>query len=406
MSLQTAESRPVPPASSLPGSAPLVAGPAARAERLPAAQQPPWDDPHLVDRIRDELLRQPPLVAPAEVRTLRTLLAQVAHGRMQLVQAGDCAEDPAECTSGHIVRKVGLLHALAGVMQLRTGRPVLRVGRIAGQFAKPRSAATEWLAGRQVPTFRGAMVNDPRPDPAARRPDPTRIRSCFEAARRALRHLNHPAPDLRVWTSHEALVLAYEIPQVRQGDDGRYYLTSTHWPWIGERTRDVDGAHVNLLAALANPVACKIGPSTAPSEILALAERLDPHREPGRLTFIARLGATAVGTRLPRLVAAVRAAGHPVIWLCDPMHANTVSAADGRKTRMLSTILREVDEFQAAVASGGGLAGGLHLETTPYRVDECVADETELAASAERYTTQCDPRLNPEQALAVAGAWR
>ncbi len=337
---------------------------------------------------------------------LRALLADVAQGRMHVVQAGDCAEDPAECTPEHVARKVGLLQALAGVVQMRTALPVLKVGRIAGQFAKPRSAATEWVDGQALPAYRGPLVNDPRPDPAARRPDPTRMRLCFEAARRAARQLWHPVPEARVWTSHEALVLAYEAPQVRRHDDGAYYLTSTHWPWIGERTRDVNGAHVNLLAALANPVACKIGKTATPAEVLALADRLDPQRDPGRLTFISRHGAEAVGTRLPRLVAAVRAAGHPVIWLCDPMHANTVSAADGRKTRMLNAILREVDEFQAAVAAAGGVAGGLHLETTPFEVRECVADETELSSPVERYTTLCDPRLNPEQALAVAGAWR
>jgi 3-deoxy-7-phosphoheptulonate synthase len=236
--------------------------------------------------------------------------------------------------------------------------------------------------------------------------------TCYRAASDAMEYLAGPAdrPALpwepAVWTSHEALVLDYELPQVLRDAEGRALLTSTHWPWIGERTRDLDGAHVALFAELMNPVACKVGPSMRPAELLELCERLDPDREAGRLTLIARMGSGVVAERLPALVAAVRSAGHPVIWLCDPMHANTVSAPNGRKTRLVTALLAEVRQFQAAVAAAGGVAGGLHLETTPAPVDECVFDDSELGRVGEAgYRTLCDPRLNPEQALTVAAAW-
>jgi 3-deoxy-7-phosphoheptulonate synthase len=189
---------------------------------------------------------------------------------------------------------------------------------------------------------------------------------------------------------------------VRRDDRGVPLLTSTHWPWIGDRTRAVDGAHVRLLASVANPVACKVGPGTRPDELRALCARLDPEREPGRLTLIARLGADRVAELLPPLVEAVRAAGHPVVWLCDPMHGNTVTDDLGRKTRLVDAVVREVAAFRAIVPAAGGVAGGLHLETTPDEVEECGWDDFPTGT----YTSLCDPRLNPGQALAVIAAWR
>lgn len=183
-------------------------------------------------------------------------------------------------------------------------------------------------------------------------------------------------------------------------------MTSTHWPWIGERTRQVDGAHVALLAAVRNPVACKVGPSATHDELLRLCERLDPDRVPGRLTLIARMGAGTAPEKLPALVAAVHGAGHPVSWLSDPMHGNTVAGPDGLKTRFVKTVIREVEEFQKSVAPAGGIPGGLHLETTPDNVTECVADRAFLESVGDKYTSFCDPRLNPRQAVEVASAWR
>jgi 3-deoxy-7-phosphoheptulonate synthase len=379
---------------------------------LPARQQPDWADARLVEQLRDELASLPALVTEAEVAALRSLLAAVATEQMQVVQAGDCAEDPAECTPGHVARKVGLLDALAGAMRLNSGKPVIRVGRIAGQFGKPRSRPTDRYGDLELPAYRGHMVNSPEPDPKLRRPDPRRLLLGYRAASAAMdvlrrRHgMADPRSGAAVWTSHEALLLDYELPLLRRGRDGRLVLASTHWPWIGDRTRQVDGAHVAMLAAVANPVACKVGPGTSTDEVRALCERLDPDREPGRLTLVARMGADEVTRRLPPLVAAVRAGGHPVIWLCDPTHGNTVDGPGGLKTRFVDSEIREVEGFQTAVAGAGGVAGGLHLEATPDDVTECVADPTRIHDVGTRYMTLCDPRLNPLQAFAVAFAWR
>ncbi len=209
-----------------------------------------------------------------------------------------------------------------------------------------------------------------------------------------------------MWASHEALLLDYELPLLRRDARGRPLLASTHFPWIGERTRDPDGAHVALLASVVNPVGCKVGPSTTPAELLRLCALLDPGREPGRLTLIARLGADRVAEVLPGLVRAVHAAGHPVVWLGDPMHGNTVAGPHGLKTRLVPDLVREVEAFQRAVRAEGAVAGGLHLETTPDDVTECADDAAGLARVGDKYTSLCDPRLNPRQAVAVVSAWR
>ncbi|MEU8761307.1 3-deoxy-7-phosphoheptulonate synthase [Streptomyces sp. NPDC048659] len=376
-----------------------------------ALQQPPWEDESHVLRVRKELATLPPLVADEDVRTLRSMLARVAAGEAHIVQAGDCAEDTAESTPGHVARKAGLLNVLAGQLQMATARPVVRIGRMAGQYGKPRSKPTERVGDLELPVFRGHMVNSPEPDPESRRPDPDRLLSGYEAARRVMAGLGWlDAPGRTrigapVWTSHEALLLDYEVPMLRRRSDGRLLLTSTHFPWIGDRTRQLDGAHVALLAEVVNPVACKVGPDMTPEQLLALCERLDPEREAGRLTLIARMGAGNAAERLPSLVAAVRAAGHPVIWLTDPMHGNTVNTPSGLKSRYLETVAREADEFRDAVAAGGGVAGGLHLETTPDDVTECVLNPSEVDLVGTRYTSCCDPRLNPGQALSVVSSW-
>jgi 3-deoxy-7-phosphoheptulonate synthase len=377
--------------------------------RRPARQQPQWGDVRQVARVRDELASRPALVEPGDVRALRRLLARVAAGEAHVVQAGDCAEDPAECSASDVTRKAGLLDLLAGAMKMNTRKPVVRAGRIAGQFGKPRSQPTERVGDEELPVYRGHMVNSPEPDPERRRPDPLRLLTGYRAASDAMYHLGwhrRPSFERPVWTSHEALLLDYELPMLRPDEDGRPLLASTHWPWVGDRTRQPDGAHVALLAAVANPVACKIGPKTTVDELLTLCARLDPDREPGRLTLIARMGAGAVADLLPPLVAAVHAAGHPVIWLSDPMHGNTVVAPDGLKTRFVEVIVREVQDFQTTVRKAGGVAGGLHLETTPDEVTECVPNESDVERVGDKYTSLCDPRLNPRQAMTVVSAWR
>jgi 3-deoxy-7-phosphoheptulonate synthase len=374
-----------------------------------ALQQPVWDDIAEVHRIKEELAGQPPLVTARDVAMLRTLLGKVAAGDAHVIQAGDCAEDPAECTIGYVARKCGLLDVLAGTLQMNTHRPVLRVGRIAGQYVKPRTKATELVGGVELPCYRGHLVNSPEPSPELRRTDPGRMLAGYQAAREVMKNIGWHAAGYAsmhsVWTSHEALLLDYEIPLLRRDEQDNLVLTSTHWPWIGERTRQVGGPHVTLLAQVINPVACKIGPSVSEDELLALCARLDPDRKPGRLALIVRMGPAAVTARLPELVRRVRRQGHPVIWLSDPMHANTILAPDGMKTRYLETIVHEVQSFQRAVRDAGGVAGGLHLETTPDAVTECVLNATQLDEARVKYTSLCDPRLRPDQAVMVVSAW-
>ncbi|MBR8641437.1 3-deoxy-7-phosphoheptulonate synthase [Streptomyces tuirus] len=377
-----------------------------------ALQQPEWSDLLQVNRVGEALAARPTLVQADDLATLRTLLGKVALGEAMVLQSGDCAEDPQECTQRHVARKAALLDLLAGTLGLITGKPVLRAGRIAGQFAKPRSRPTEVVDGVELPVFRGHMVNGPEPEGESRRPDALRILTGYMAACDIVEHLGwrdraagRDVVEPLVWTSHEALLLDYEMPMLRMDEKGRLFLGSTHWPWIGERTRQVEGAHVALLAEVSNPVACKVGPTMERDELLALCERLDQWRDPGRLTLIARMGADAVADRLPPLVEAVRGAGHPVVWLCDPVHGNTITAPGGHKTRLVETIALEVSRFVEAVRAGGGVPGGLHLETTPDDVTECASTEADLGSVGERYTSYCDPRLNPSQAVSVVSSW-
>ncbi len=349
------------------------------------------------------------IARPEDILLLGERLADVAGGRRQVLQAGDCAERPTDCVPAVLSRKLDQIEALATVMTWRTGLPTEHVGRIAGQFAKPRSAPYETIGEVQLPVFRGMMINGAKAHWGARGHDPLRLLHALRWSARGAAWLDSQAESSgdRTWTSHEALVLDYERPLLRQHDDGRTFLTSTHWPWIGDRTRDPDGAHVGLLATVANPVAVKVGPAMSAEVLLTLCDRLDPARSPGRLTLIARMGSEQVRISLPPLLNAVRAAGHPVIWLCDPMHANTVVTGRGLKTRHVDKVRDEVIAFGELTAAAGVHAGGLHLEATPFQVRECVASPAEAdRLTAEHYTSLCDPRLNPGQALAVAGAWR
>ena len=379
---------------------------------LPARQQPEWAAGSAVEDVRQVLHERPGLIEPGSEQVLLRGLAEVAAGRAFVLQAGDCAEDPDESSPDHVERKSSLIDLLALTVQLNTGLPVLRVGRMGGQFGKPRSSAMEKVNGLELPAYRGHMVNSPEPDPYSRRPRTDRMLDAYDASSEVVDNLRPRDPDSpalvdsTIWTSHEALVLDYELPMTRRDPDGRLLITSTHWPWIGERTRQVDGAHVSLLSRVVNPVACKVGPTATPQELVELCAKLDPDRVPGRLTLIARIGASKVGGLLPGLVGAVREAGHPVIWLTDPMHANTVTTPAGLKTRFVDTIVREAVDFQHAVRCAGGVAGGLHLETAIDPVTECVQNADEVqTVRADTYSSLLDPRLNPTQALAVVSAW-
>lgn len=379
--------------------------------RLAALQQPKWEDQSLLDEVRRRFRLGPGLVRSDDVFSLRDQLQLVAEGKALIIQAGDCAESLDDQDPATVGRKATLLDFLAASIQLVSQMPVLRVGRIAGQFTKPRSEQMERVNGEELPVYRGDMVNGIEATASSRRHDPGRLALGYDASQSILRHLgwDGPSPRFRlqspVWASHEMLLLDYETSLLRQDHHGRMYLSSTHWPWVGERTRQIDGAHVALLSHVANPVACKIGPNATEGEVLGICRILDPRRQPGRLTLIVRMGAARVRDHLPSLVRAVRTAGHPVIWVCDPMHGNTVKLPCGRKTRFVDAIVEEAIGFCDAVRAGGAAPGGLHLETTPDDVAECLGSETEIDNISGRYTSLCDPRLTPQQALSVVTAW-
>ncbi|WP_236048428.1 3-deoxy-7-phosphoheptulonate synthase [Paractinoplanes ovalisporus] len=365
-----------------------------RWEMLPAREQPDWRDHPELSRIRAELRSREPLVTESEIAAARAGIAKVAAGEALLLQAGDCAESFAESGPEHTAAKVAALTGLSDLLSLSTGRPVMRFARMAGQYAKPRSSPTEMVGGVEMPTFRGHIVNAPEADPAARAADPERLLLAYAHSSRVLAAM----PD-GPWVSHEALLLDYEGPQVRPGATGDLLLASTHLPWIGERTRQADHAHVAMLAAVANPVACKVGPTASPESVVDLCARLDPDRRPGRLTLIARMGAGRVAEALPPIARAVRQAGHPVVWLSDPMHGNTVRAKSGEKTRHLDSMIAEAVLFRVSLERLGLHPGGLHLEVAAADVTECVGGNVPGEdALRRRYESLCDPRLNPSQA--------
>ncbi len=426
---------------------------------LPARQQPEWPDLEELERVEARLAALPPLVFAGEARALTAQLARVAHGDAFLLQAGDCAESFGEFSADAIRDKLRVILQMAVVLAYSAGVPVVKVGRIAGQFAKPRSSDTETRDGVELPSFRGHMVNDPEFDGAARAADPNRLLDAYHQSAatlnllrsftkggfadlsrvhqwnqefvgssragkryeelaagidRALRFMKacgistETQPDLHAvdfYTSHEALILGYEEPLTRQDSlTGDWYDCSAHMLWIGERTRQVDGAHVAFLAGVHNPIGCKIGPNASPAEVVSICEHLNPQRQPGRLTLISRMGADHVHEGLPPLLEAVRDAGHPVVWVCDPMHGNTYATENGTKTRHFDDILREIGGFFRAHRAVGTWPGGVHCELTGADVTECLGGAEELvdADLQARYETACDPRLNARQSLDLA----
>jgi 3-deoxy-7-phosphoheptulonate synthase len=440
------------------GAAPTGWSPGTWRERH-AAQQPRWPDPDELKRAEARLSALPPLVFAGEARRLTQQLADVAEGRAFLLQAGDCAESFHDVSADSIRDKLKVILQMAVVLTYATGVPVVKVGRIAGQFAKPRTSEVEEADGVALESFRGHMVNDEAFDPVARRPDPWRLVGAYEQSAATLNLLRaftkggfadlsrvhawnqefvatsaegrryeriadeieralafmracgidlereHPLHEVDFFTSHEALVLNYEEALTRRDSlTGDWYDCSAHLVWIGERTRQLDGAHVEFAAGVSNPVACKLGPAARPDDAVALAERLDPDRRPGRLTFVTRLGADRVEDLLAPIVEAVTAAGHVVVWACDPMHGNTITADGGRKTRRFDDILGEIRGYFAVHRALGTWAGGVHVELTGAEVTECLGGaeaigEGDLDAN---YTSICDPRLNARQSLDLA----
>jgi 3-deoxy-7-phosphoheptulonate synthase len=424
-----------------------------------AAQQPAWPDDASLEQALKHLSSVPPLVFAGEARALTAQLAEVAEGRAFLLQAGDCAESFDAFSADAIRDKLKVILQMAVVLTYSTGVPVIKVGRIAGQFAKPRSAESETIGDLELPSFRGHMVNDSAPNEAARVPDPNRLVQAYHQSaatlnllraftkggfadlsqvhqwnqqfvatspagrrydgvadqiNRALRFMaacgidttSQPSlHEVDFYTSHESLILGYEEALTRQDSlTGDWYDCSAHMLWIGERSRQIDGAHVEFLRGVGNPVACKLGPRSKPDEVLALCEALNPQRIPGRLTLIPRMGAGSVATRLSPLLAAVWDARHPVVWACDPMHGNTFTSDTGRKTRDFDAVLAEIAGFFAAHWAEGTWPGGVHIELTGEDVTECLGGGDALghADLDDRYETMCDPRLNGRQSIDLA----
>jgi len=425
----------------------------------PARQQPEWPDPAAVEGVLAELRSLPPLVFAGESRRLRADLARVSAGEAFLLHVGDCAESFRDLTAPRIRDNLKIMLQMATVLTYGAALPVVKLGRVAGQFAKPRSSPTEIVDGVELLSFRGHIVNDDAADPVARIPDPARMLQAYHqsAARLnllraftkggfadltrvhlwnqefvarspegrryeriargiddALRFMEacgidlereHALHEVDLWTSHEGLLLPYEECLTRRDSTtGDWYDCSAHLLWIGERTRGLDDAHVAFFSGVQNPLACKFGPKASADEVVALCDRLDPERDPGRLTLITRLGADRIDEALPPLVRAVQEAGHPVVWACDPMHGNGMLTADGVKTRRFDDIMRELGSFFDVCRAEGVWPGGVHLEFTGDDVTECVGGGDPVAESelAVHYSTLCDPRLNARQSVDVA----
>ena len=389
-------------------------------------QMPAYPDPHALARVEARLARSEPLATIADIVHCKAQLAQVAQGRAFLVQGGDCAESFAEFGADKVRTTFNLLLRMGALLRAASGSEIVHLARIAGQFAKPRSSPHETAGGRTLPSYRGDAVNGPEFTAEAREPDPKRLLSAHRQAQVTISllgsysaasyadlprihdelGLDAPVRPVSMFTSHEALLLNYEEALTRHdARTARWWATSGHMIWIGDRTRAPDGAHVEYARGVANPVGLKCGPTMDPDTLLALADRLDPRDEPGKLVLIARFGAEKVERHLPALMRATRAAGRRVIWSVDPMHGNTRTVGT-HKTRLLADIVAEIDAFFDVARAEGVHPGGVHLEMTGADVTECLGGSAPLVESdlPRRYLTHCDPRLNAAQALDVAAA--
>ena len=426
---------------------------------LPIRQVPGYPNEAALARVEETLHRFPPLVFAGEARRLKERLAAVATGKAFLLQGGDCAESFAEFHPNNIRDMFKVLLQMAVVLTYGAGCPVVKLGRLAGQFAKPRSSETETQNGQTLPSYRGDIINGLEFDTAAREPDPQRMVQAYSQSAATLNLLrafaqggyadlhrvhswnqdfvadspqgeryraladrltetldfmaacgldSDTTPQIReteFYTSHEALFLSYEEALTRiDSTTGDWYDCSAHLVWLGDRTRQVEGAHAEFLRGIKNPIGMKCGPTLEPDDLLRLIDRLNPENEPGRLTLITRMGADKVEGRLPCLIRAVRREGRQVVWCCDPMHGNTITSSNGYKTRVFGRILDELHGAFAIHDAEGSYAGGVHFELTGQNVTECIggAQGVSEASLAERYLTHCDPRLNASQALELA----
>ncbi|WP_396700325.1 class II 3-deoxy-7-phosphoheptulonate synthase [Microbispora sp. H10670] len=423
---------------------------------LSAAQQPDWPDRGELDKVVAELAGLPPLVFAGECDQLKDSMAAVARGEAFVLQGGDCAETFAGATAENVRNKLKTLLQMAIVLTYAGRVPVVKIGRLAGQFAKPRSKPTEVRDGVELPAYRGDMVNGFDFTPEARRPDPNRLLRAYHSSAVTLnlaraftkggyadlrqvhawnqdfvaespagrryeqlaREIDQALAFMRAcgadpeefhtvefYSSHESLILDYDRALTRiDSRTGLPYDVSAHMVWIGERTRQLDGAHVEFFSRIRNPIGVKLGPTTTPEEAIALIDKLNPDNEPGRLTFITRMGAGKVRDALPTLVEKVNASGATVAWVCDPMHGNTFEAPSGHKTRRLDDVLDEVAGFFEVHHALGTHPGGIHIEFTGDDVTECVGGGHAIVEEdlALRYETACDPRLNRGQSLDLA----
>jgi 3-deoxy-7-phosphoheptulonate synthase len=422
-----------------------------------ALQQPTYPDEDALQGALDQLETLPPLVTAREADQLKSHLAEAAYGNAFLLQGGDCAEHFADCTAPVITNRLKIMLQMSLVLVYGLKTRVVRAGRFAGQFAKPRSSDTETREGETLPSYRGDIVNSPAFTEEARVPDPNRMLRAYRNSAVTLNHvralaengfadLHHPenwdldfaqhssradeyedvvravrealsfvetisetplrgAERADLFTSHEALLLPYEETFTRQtGDENDFYNLATHFPWVGKRTGQPDGAHVEYMRGIRNPIGLKVGPNMTPDRLTKLADLLDPDDEPGRLTLITRLGADDVSDRLPPLIEAVERAGRTPLWCCDPMHGNTERTSTGLKTRHFDTILSELEQTFEIHDTHDSRLGGVHLELTGEDVTECVGGARGLTPDdLERaYESNVDPRLNCEQALEVA----
>jgi len=425
----------------------------------PVVQVPEDPDAGSLKAAEDRLRNYPPLVFAGEARNLRAQLADVAEGRGFLLQGGDCAESFAEFHPNNIRDTFRVLLQMAVVLTFASGKPVVKVGRLAGQFAKPRSSDVEEQNGVTLPSYRGDMVNDMAFSEEGRMPDPERMVQVYNQSAATLNLLRafaqggyanlqevhrwnlefvssgeqaqkyaeladrideamtfmaacgltpDAAPQLRetdFYTSHEALLLGYEEAMTRvDSTSGDWYDTSAHMLWIGDRTRQLDSGHVEFMRGIANPIGLKTGPSQTPDDLLKLIDALNPNNDPGRLVLISRMGHDKVEDILPDLVRAVSREGRNVVWTCDPMHGNTIKAQSGYKTRPFDQILQEVRGFFAVHEAEGTHAGGVHIELTGQNVTECTGGAQAITDEglSDRYHTHCDPRLNASQSLELA----
>ena len=427
-------------------------------KEFPALQQPKWPDEDHLEQVLANISTLPPLVFAGEIRNLKAQLAAAVEGKAFLLQGGDCSEDFANCTAPGIRETLKVILQMAAVLSYAGGKPVIKVGRMAGQYAKPRSSDTENVDGVEIPSYRGDMVNSPEPKAEARVPDPERMlkgyylaastlnilraftrggyaglnrvtawnnefvktspmgRSYERLAKQIDQALNfmkvigfetdHPLINqASFYTSHEALLLGYEEALTRQDSTtGLWYDCSAHMLWIGDRTRQLDGAHVEFLRGVHNPIGMKVGPNHDIDEIKRIIERLNPDNEPGRLTLITRFGAKKIEEYLPRLVRDIKRSGYQVVWSCDPMHGNTYTAETKHKTRNFNDILAEIQCFFQIHWAEGTVPGGIHFELTGDNVTECTGGGRNLVDQnlPENYLTNCDPRLNAEQSLEIA----